>query len=455
MKIFDLISMCLRNLFRRRLRTVLTVIGVVIGTCSIVIMISIGIGMNKSQEESLKEMGDLTLIEIYNYGNDSSTSGTQLNDTTLADIAAQAHVVCTTPFYNMNVNASLQITSGTGGRYQSYLDVVGVYPDALAALGYEVKEGTLFTGEEKDLALLFGEQYAYNFRDTKKNYNNYVNAVPDETGVLPDPFVNPVEDKFKLEIETWNNSTGASKTSTQDVEVCGVLVGDTSKGYQTLYSVFADINQLKKLEETINKQSGQKTSHKEVNYNNAKVKVDSVENVEEVEEYIKSLGFETYSMETVRKPIQEQSKKIQIMLGGIGAISLLVAAIGITNTMIMSIYERTREIGVMKVLGCRLSNIRANFLLEAGAIGFFGGVVGVGISFGVSWLMNKFLSGGSSETDFLGLGNLGLGGTQTSIIPPWLVLLAIVFSTFIGLISGFSPANRAVKISALEAIKHE
>ena len=147
--------------------------------------------------------------------------------------------------------------------------------------------------------------------------------------------------------------------------------------------------------------------------------------------------------------MQGQLMIIQLVLGGLAAISLLVAAIGIANTMIMSIYERTREIGIMKVLGCFISNIRIMFLMEAGMIGLLGGGIGVLISYIISFFMNKFGSGLMSSmmgTD---------GSTPISIIPLWLVLLALIFSSFIGLISGFYPANRAVKISALEAIKNE
>ena len=175
----------------------------------------------------------------------------------------------------------------------------------------------------------------------------------------------------------------------------------------------------------------------------------------EVETKIKDLGYDTYSMETVRKPMQEQANKMMLILGSLGGISLLVAAMGITNTMIMSIYERTREIGIMKVLGCVVGDIRTVFLMEAGLIGFGGGVIGVILSFIISLVLNVLGGGGLGGM----MGGYYYGGaegaSQISVIPIWLVGLALVFSTLIGLVSGFSPANRAVKISALEAIKHE
>ena len=99
----------------------------------------------------------------------------------------------------------------------------------------------------------------------------------------------------------------------------------------------------------------------------------------------------------------------------------------------------------MKVLGCKIGDIRMQFLVEAGLIGFIGGVLGIILSFVLSKILNLVLGGS---------GALGYGNT-ISIIPIWLVLLGLGFATVVGLVAGFSPANRAVKTSALEAIKHE
>ncbi len=143
------------------------------------------------------------------------------------------------------------------------------------------------------------------------------------------------------------------------------------------------------------------------------------------------------------------------MLGGIGAISLFVAALGIMNTMIMSISERTREIGIMKALGCFVSDIRAIFLLEAGCIGFIGGAVGVILSLIISTVMNL----AAYQAPITGIGDviaaLTAQGTRISVIPLWLIGFAMFFSVVIGVASGYYPANKAVKISSLEAIKRE
>lgn len=185
-------------------------------------------------------------------------------------------------------------------------------------------------------------------------------------------------------------------------------------------------------------------------YTDVRVRVDDMEYLDEVETAIQEMGYNTYSDNQSRENMMQQTRMIQMVLGALAAVSLFVAALNITNTMIMSIIERTREIGIMKVLGCDVSKIRLIFLSEAGAIGFIGGVLGVVVSYIVSFVLNKFLSSSLMSA----LGGMGMEG-NISVIKPELILLGLVFATLVGLISGFYPANRTVKISALEAIKHD
>ena len=167
----------------------------------------------------------------------------------------------------------------------------------------------------------------------------------------------------------------------------GVLESNPSLGWETSYYCFMDIRELQQLYKEYKRVNKIKTDPNNSysgndgleNYTQVKVKVSDIDAVSSVDEAIKAMGFETYSLESVREPMQKQMQQQQLFLGSLAAISLLVAAIGITNTMIMSIYERTREIGVMKVLGCKVANIREVFLMEAGLIGFCGGLAGVGV----------------------------------------------------------------------------
>lgn len=475
MRISDLISMTLRNLLRRKARTLLTMMGVVVGTCAIVVMVSLGLAMTKSMEESLAQMGDLTQITIQNYGN--SKDKPELNDKVLSQIAKLEGVVAVTPFANapwMNMS----IVAGRNDKYKMTMySVMGVYSDALPNFGYRAEKGELLTASsnlKKEINILFGNQSAYDFEDTKRSWqNNRVSAIPDENGNMPAPFVDPLNDKMTLRLESQEvdeNGDPKYPAITRDVHVTGILMADSSVGYETSYYCFMDIKDLRelykeyrrvnKIRDNQNQNSGNTNTLE--NYSQVKVKVSDIDLVSQVDQAIKDMGYDTYSLESVREPMQKQMQQQQLFLGSLAAISLLVAAIGITNTMIMSIYERTREIGVMKVLGCKVSNIRAVFLMEAGLIGFCGGLVGVGISIGISKLLNYLSMSGSlsgENGNFLtslmgGLGSMS-SGAELSIIPPWLMAAAIIFATVIGLVSGFYPANRAVKISALEAIKHE
>ena len=298
----------------------------------------------------------------------------------------------------------------------------------------------------KPYGIVFGEKAAYAFRDNKKKPGyNYVDSWPDANGNVKDPFVDLKKDKLRIQTGS-NDEDKETKVYTYDLTYYGRMKEDYNKGYETSQGAYMDIDDLKQIRNDYYKANNMKLPE-DTGYQNAKVKVTDISKVSEVQKAIEDMGFSTWSLDSIREPMEEQAKQQQLILGGLGAISLFVAALGIANTMIMSIYERTREIGVMKVLGCFVGNIRTIFLMEAGAIGFMGGVIGIILSYMISFAMNTFgfsMSGSDMSSYY---------GTDVSIIPPWLVALGLIFATCIGLISGFYPANRAVKISALEAIK--
>ena len=134
---------------------------------------------------------------------------------------------------------------------------------------------------------------------------------------------------------------------------------------------------------------------------------------------------------------------IQLLLAGIGMIALLVAVIGIGNTMTTAVYDRINEIGILKVLGCDPDELKTLFLLESAILGGIGGVTGIGISYGLIYLIiNK-----------LAIGYLKLEkGTQLAIIPPWLALAAIAFAVVLGIIAGYLPARWAAKLKPIKAV---
>ena len=482
MKISDLFALAARNLARRKGRTALTVIGVAVGTCLIIVMISFGLAMNKANEEMLASWGDLTQIEVYGgnmsvsyggggvmIGGSGSDEPAKLDDAMIEDFRKMDHVVTATPFYQpYSLNGT--ITAGNNGRYStSVSNTVGVYSDALAEMGFTLADGDWLsdTGSygRDVIPVLVCEQTGYNFEDTRKSYsspNRYRwYGQTDALGNLLPPFVDVEKDDMTLTLS--NGDTENPKEKSYKLKVVGSIVPDTSKGWWTQSSFIMRIQDLKALTKEYEELADVETGSSGSTYDTVYVKVDDMDNVDEVDKAIQDIGFSTYSMTQQREAMQEQVNQLMMILGCLAAFSLLVAALNIINTMTMAIYERTREIGIMKVLGCALGKIRSMFLIESGFIGLIGGVVGVVVSLLVSFVLNNLslilaLFGGSGDMSGI-LSSLGGfymgGGSAVSVVPVWLVLMALAFSTVIGLVAGILPANRAVKISALEAIRHE
>ena len=193
MRISDLLTVCLRNLTRRKVRTALTVIGVVIGVCAIILMVSLGIGARESMMQMLQEWGDLTIINVYNYGGGE----TKLDDKAVSQIQAMEGVQIATPFYQ-NYEFNFRLKS-RNGRYDSYAQIIGIYPEAFEALGYQLSEGTSFADSSKDYSMVAGANVAYSFRDTKKKRNNYVDRYQtDAMGNPKKPCVDMMKDKLIL-----------------------------------------------------------------------------------------------------------------------------------------------------------------------------------------------------------------------------------------------------------------
>ena len=300
-----------------------------------------------------------------------------------------------TPYAQAN-NLEGEITAGRNGRYTSDIyNLIGIAPTALEPMGFALQSGSWPTNtpaSEKatKLQVLVGSSTGYNFQDSRKSYNSpkryRYEGQTDANGKELPPFVDIDKDKMTLTIKTGEGST--EKSRSWELEIVGVLEPDGAKGYWTQSGIVLRIQDMKMLQKIYNDMT--KTKEESKSYDQVYVKVDDLSNVTDVETAIHDLGFtNTYSMNQQREEMQKQVMNSQMIFGGIAAVSLLVAAINIINTMTMAIYERTREIGVMKVLGCELGNIRTMFLLESSTIGFIGGLIGLGISLIASFVLNN------------------------------------------------------------------
>lgn len=431
MKKIDFVKMGFKNLWRRKLRTILTIMGVVIGTFSIVIMVSLGVGMTEGYKDEMAQWGSLTKITIskqswvYDEKSGMGASKEQkLDDSLVTQIKAMEHVKAVTPI--ISVSASLK-----SGKYQSYIEITGIDPDTIEYFDFPNLANGEYLSYDNPTGILFGANSCYFYNSRQSSYGGLNDESP----------VDLMEDQIKITFDnTWDNS---KTPKYEKLNVAGVLEETTNEFGYNAYGTLEQVTKWYKEQQKNNK----KTQHN-VEYSSIWVSVDNVDNLESVQNNIKSLGFTTYSMADDLDSIKEVSKMLQLILGGIGAVSLLVSAIGIANTMVMSIYERTKEIGVMKVLGCLVTDIRKIFLLEATIIGFCGGMLGIGLSYIVSFILNKYAPEIGSA--------LGMNSTSTiSIIPLWLSVSAVLFAMFIGIVSGLYPAKKATKIKPLEAIRSE
>lgn len=449
MKFLDLLRMSSSNLWKRKVRTVLTVLGVVIGVASIVVMVSLGLGLSNSLMEQYESYGGLTQIQVQAplSGDSSSDQETKrLDDKLIREIEGMEHVESVYPIIEISALAKY-------GSYEGYLQIQGMPGEAFETLDIKVGEGRL-PGEDQELTFFYGCEVLQNFYNAKSGGGTYW-----ETGIMPDIdlmrdpiFIIFDPDAYYASQGTSENGQTVQPPKKYLIPACGVEAnpGENSWSQYGWYT-YCDLDQLMPKLKKIFKNKvipGQPTTktgkpYKEIFYSQLYVNVDTMDNVLAVQNYLKDLGYNAYSNAEWIESDQKTMGYIQAVLGGIGAVSLFVAAIGITNTMMMSIYERTKEIGVMKVLGCDLRNIRSLFLMEAGFIGFIGGVIGLILSFIISIIINNVVK------------NVSEYMTGISYIPFWLVILALVFAVLVGMVAGFFPARRAMKLSPLAAIHNE
>jgi ABC-type lipoprotein release transport system permease subunit len=471
MKTTDLFRLALKNFLRRKSRSILTILGVVIGTASIVAMLSIGVAQSVITQKQIDSMGNVRIITLYQPW-DSSRE--QLSANTIQAIESIEHVQAVVPqisTYGKIVVGKMHLTTS----------IIGVPLDAYAQLDPTFEEGEIsYSTGSKDIPLIFGGSIVYQFYNPRLSYNSrWENILYPQPGEpLPPRPVDLFNDKVRItssydygELYSGGDGTG-KRPKLYTARVAGVLKLDYD---QDSYNVITDISVVRQLQKDQNADNGGggggvtiaygdgrammspasgNSSKNEETFEMLRVLVDDLDNVIDVYTTLQEGGYEPNSSIEYIQQMQQQSASSQLMFAAIGAVAFFVATIGIANTMVMAIYERTREIGVMKVLGCKLTDIRNLFLTEAAIIGLSGGIIGLGLSVALSEIINRIQP---IQQAILGdaIYYIGMDGIKASIIPPWLAIVAIVFSTLIAILSGFFPAQRAMHLSAIDAIRND
>ena len=464
MKWIDMISQAFSNLMRRKLRSALTMLGVVIGTAAIVVTISLGYGAEKTQMEALEQMANLRLINVYphygSYSGEGTNAGqrriTKITDGVVNEIRKVKGIDAVTPVANIWFGESYITT----GKFETYGNLVAVIPRDFAKI-QGLREGRYFSSNTSQMEFIMSEINMIEFRDPDKdtewiNVWEYLEAGED----VPLPKIDWLKAKYNLQIRWDEQSDSAnvdedSVVKTRDVKarMVGYIKADPND-YTFAYGAIVNLDWVKRFQRE-NKQFMRDRGIPILeNYDSLLVLSKSVEDVTTIVKDLRDIGLNPYSALSTIEQMREQIRTMQGFLGFIGMISMFVAALSIANTMMMSIYERTREIGVMKVLGCKLGNIRIMFLSEAAFIGIFGGMLGLMLSYSLSYALNNVealknvLATVMSSTDIF--------GTQAgamSIIPPELSLGTWAGVIVVSVLSGVQPAQRAMQLSSLAAIR--
>lgn len=450
MRTRDLLYLVFSNLKRMKVRAGMTASGVLIGTVAVILLISLGLGLQRNFAAGLGQMGDLTFLPVrLPMGNEILPGGgfvpgadpsIVLKEQTLETFRQIAGVSSVTPQQYTMASSNIHYKNA-----EVSVQVFGIDPEQVERLKFPIEKGEAIIGSGQIFA---GANVGKAYFDRRKKefvyekldlYDQWAELV--FTRMWDEPASEP-----GVILKT------VSEERTVRVRIAGVLEEINGAADNAIYMPLNEV-------ESINAwYHGKKVDRERYGYEMALVRVSDLRYSPGVEKTIRELG---YSVDSNRKFMEEMNRMflmIQLMLTGVGGVALLVSAFGIANTMIMAIYERTREIGLLKSLGATNADVMLIFLCEAGSIGLLGGLGGViaalGLSKAIQSLGGDFLRGQGALL-FGGPGGVGLPSLETLYMPAWLLGGAVIFAVLIGTLSGVYPAVRAAGLDPLEALRYE
>lgn len=419
----DIIQSALRNLGRRPVRNVLTAGGVLIGIVTLVAMVSFGVGVQREVQRNFAMIGLENIFVSPRFAESdgfdpfaSPQPTAPLTPALAAQIAALPGVAAITPL--------LSLPPG--------LDVSLMAPDGETAVPVRISGGG---------------GTPFNFGPPVRS-NLLAGQTPAELGegVL---LVVGLADELKKADESYADLVGREVILT--VTLPRGEAADFASRIVGVQDGFArrsiDVGLVER-EAMVVWWYNQPDYLQARGYDQLVVRAVDLGVVTAVTAAIQELDLQAQSLDVILDAANQVLALLQVLLGSVGGLALLVAALGVANTMMMAIYERTREIGVLKALGASAREIRRMFTVEAGMIGFIGGVFGLilGMLLGrlVDWIAHRYL---------LNEGITGVG--PLSVVPWWLALGALLFATFIGILAGLYPAARAARLDPVTALRHE
>ncbi len=418
MKAAEVMRFALHGLSANKLRSALTTLGVLIGVGAVILLVAVGNGTSKQIQANIERLGTNTLTVFSGgFGRFASrASGTQSQSTslTLQDAEALADKAQAPDVYSVSPETSTSATVTYQGSSAS-ATVTGTYPSYFKASNSPVQYGTYFTATDVNKAhdvAVIGTTLAEDL------FTSAGDAVGQSVSINGTPFqvVGVLKSKGSTGPSDVNSVAVAPFTSVQDT-----LTGYGSVGEILVQAVSPSTTSAADTEITaiLDKRLG--------------VSASSASGSSAASRFSSS-PFEVLNQTQLLSASTSSSHTFTVLLGAVAAISLLVGGIGVTNIMLVTVTERTREIGIRKAVGAPKGAILGQFLAEAVMLSAFGGVLGIAAGFI-----------GSAFT---------IDGVKPVIVPSS-IFLAVGVSVLIGLFFGSYPANRAASMRPIEALRYE
>lgn len=452
MKAGDLGELALRNLREAVLRNSLTTLGVAVGVASLVAMLSLGVGLQELATKRLSNSGLFDTVIVTQRRNMQTMRRPAANPTPAkADRALDEDARNELVRLPNVLEVYPQIRFPTEVRYNGnpYSTIVAGVPDSARGNGsFDGIQGSFFAGPNADEAILQIE---------------FAKDLTDQTATLigKDLVVRYAERQALAP----QNAAGAATSGANDAEaggfsivprekklrIVGIVETEPAAGFGGFGSgrllIPLEVASALRAAQVNDLRDAVRATNGKPNYSSLTVRAKSPSQVEAIETAIKNMGFGTFSLLDATRNLRLFFTIFDLLLAIFGSLALAVATLGIINTLVMAILERRREIGILKALGAADRDVKQLFFVEAGVMGLFGGVLGVGFG----WFIGRALTWATN----IYLHRQNLPSAHVFAVPWWLVLGAILFAVVVSLAAGLYPASRAARLNPVEALRYE
>ncbi|MEF3307604.1 ABC transporter permease [Paenibacillus sp. GYB004] len=449
-----------QNMKKNRSRVFMTVLATAIGCSFLIVLASVGFGLQKSVVADITEGRLLTQIMVHGV-KESEKSFRQIGDNEIGFMESQDHVKAVTRRYGVQQSAEFRI-----GELQGLGQAVVVDMPSEAKAGFELAEGRM---PQQDFEIIIGFNFAESMLtpEERKQMEEQRQDNADAEEPAAGKGEKTVSDKAKsligktMNVQVVQRFGEETKSFAVPVTIVGIGKAPSREWLQDRY-VYIHEQVMKQIESFTQTAYGAMTSKNPEDpapeslgqpriYNEVYVYADRAENVKSIVERLKTANYATYSIVDQLDQVNAVFLIMKIGLILVGTIAVLIASIGIYNTMTMAVTERTPDIGVMKAIGAHPRTIKSVFLIESAYIGIMGAAIGTAVAYAVSFAVN------------LALPQIVRGlldsnppeGLRFSDIPPALTLICVAISLLVAILSGVRPAVRATRVDVLKALRRD